>query len=98
MGYSIFHQYMGIDDQIFENQYVLEKMIVWLINPQELNLSRFDPSEKNEIIKKNFQSHTRKKSNSVDLPPVKIYLEIETPGKNHNQRIPWIFTSIPLYG
>ena len=38
-----------------------------------------------EII---FESATPKKVNSAHLPPGKIYLEIETPGKNHNQGTP----------
>ena len=42
-------------------------------------------------------SHPEKGS-CQNLPPGKIYLEIEPPGKNHNQGAPWIFTSIPLYG
>ena len=46
MGYSIFRPHRGMDNQIFKDQYVLERMIVWLINPLELNLCQFDPSEK----------------------------------------------------
>ena len=38
------------------------------------------------------------KGSCANLPPGKIYLEIEPPGKNHNQGPPWISTSIPLYG
>ena len=86
-----------MDDQIFKNQYVLERMIVWLINPMELNLSRFNLSEKISTRKKFSVSHLEKGS-TADLPPGKIYLGTETPGKNHNQGTPWIFTSIPLYG
>ena len=36
MDYSIFHPYRGMEDQIFKNQYILERMIVWFINPLEL--------------------------------------------------------------
>ena len=43
---------------------------------------------------KKIQSPTLKK---VNIPPGKIYFEIETPGKNHNQGTPWIFMFIPLY-
>ena len=44
LGYSIFYLYRGMDDQIFKNQYTLERMIVWLINPLEFNLRRkFSP-------------------------------------------------------
>ena len=57
MGYSIFHPYRGMDDQIFKNQYVLERMIVWLINPLELNLDWFNPGK--ILIPK--KSPTRKK-------------------------------------
>ena len=44
------------------------------------------------IPETNFQSRTPpplpapKKVYHANLPPGKIYLEIETPGKNHNQR------------
>ena len=34
----------------------------------------------------------------TNLPPGKIYLETEPPGKRRNQGTPWIFTSIPLHG
>ena len=37
-----------MDNQIFKNQYVLERMIVWLVIPLELNLCQFDPSEKDD--------------------------------------------------
>ena len=33
---------------------------------------------------------------SANLPSGEIYLEIETPGKSHNQGTPWIFVSVPL--
>ena len=73
-----------MDDQIFKikNQYVLERMIVWLTNPLELNLCQFDSSER-DIWKKLSFSHPEK-GNCANLPPGKIYLEIETPGKNCN--------------
>ena len=50
------------------------------------------------IPEKIFESATPKKVNWANLLPGKIYLKIETPGKNHNQGTPWIVTSIPLYG
>ena len=37
MGYFIFYPYRGMSDQICKNQYALERMIVWLINPLEFN-------------------------------------------------------------
>ena len=38
MGYSIFCQYKGMDNQIFKHQCTPERMAVWLINTLELNL------------------------------------------------------------
>ena len=74
-----------MDDQIFKNQYTLERMIVWLINPLEFNLRQFSPSEK-MIPEKMLESATPKKVNSENLPPGKIYLKIETPGKKSQSR------------
>ena len=87
-----------MDNKIFKNQYALERMIAWLINSLELNLCQFDLSEKDDSYLANWKkisiSHPEK-GNCANLPPLKIYLaEIETPGKNHNERIPWIFISI----
>ena len=66
-----------MDDQVFKNQYVLERMILWLINLLKLNVIRVSPSEKIDTLKKN-QSPTRKK---VSVP---IYsLEKYTLRKNH---------------
>ena len=98
MGCSIFYPYKGMDDQISKNQYILQRTIVWLINPLELNLRWFDPSEKNDITEKFFHSPTLKKVTVQIYPQEKyIYLETEIPWKNHNQETPKIFTSIPLY-
>ena len=47
-----------MDDQIFKNQYALERMIVK--SPLELNLRRFDPSEKMISVKKFSVSHPEK--------------------------------------
>ena len=85
-----------MEDQIFKNQYALERMIVWLINTLEFNLRQFCPLEK-MVPEKNLESATPKKVNSANLPPGKIYFEIETPGKSYNRGTSWIFTSIPLY-
>ena len=49
-----------MDNQFFKNQYVLERMIVWLTNPLELNLCQFDSSERDDIWK-----------NIIILPPWK---------------------------
>ena len=59
--------------------------------------TQLNPSTEKMIPEKIFESgHPEIKVNSsVDLPPGKIYLETETPGKNQNQGTPWIFTSIP---
>ena len=45
MGYSIFYPYRGMDEQTFKNQYALERMVVWFINPLELNARWFNLSE-----------------------------------------------------
>ena len=57
MGYSIFYPYRGMRDQIFRNKYVLERMVVWLINPLELNYCQFEKM----MPEKDFQSPTKKK-------------------------------------
>ena len=62
-------------DQIFKNQYtLLERRIVWLVNPLEFILFRqFDPSEK--MIPENFfEPATLKKVNSANLTPGKYTL------------------------
>ena len=73
----------GMDDQISKNQCVLERMIVWHINPLELSLCWFDSSERDDIWKKLSFSHPEK-GNCANLPSGKIHLETETHGKNHN--------------
>ena len=57
----------------FKNQYALERMIVWFINPLELNLTRFDPLEIIITVKKILVSHPEK-SNCANLTPGKIYI------------------------
>ena len=47
------------------------------------------------IPEKFFESTTPKKVNSANLPPGKIYLKIETPGKNHNQGTPGFLCPYP---
>ena len=59
-----------MDNQIFKNQYAVERMIVWLINPLELNLRQFDPLEK-MISENKFQSPTLKKV--VQIYPLEKY-------------------------
>ena len=68
IAYSIFYPYRGMDDQIFKNQYILERMI-WLWNPLELILSWFDPSEKWYLKKR------------LSLPPQRLLCWF-TPWKN----------------
>ena len=60
-------------------------------SPPEFNLRQFDPLEKKMIAEIIFESTTPKKVNSAHLPPGKIYLEIEDPGKNHYQGTPLDF-------
>ena len=62
-----------MDDQIFKNQYALERMIVKF--PLELNLRRFDPSEK-MISVKNFQSPILKKV-TVQFNRLEKYTDLE---------------------
>ena len=81
--------FRGMDDQIFKNQYTLERMIVWLINPLEFNLRQFDPWKKNDTWKI-FESATPKKVNSAHLPPGKIYLD-RNPWKKLQSRDPLVF-------
>ena len=59
-----------MDDQIVKNQYVLEKKIVWLISHLELNLCRFDSSERDDIWKKLSFSRPEK-GDYANLPPAK---------------------------
>ena len=58
-----------MDDQVFKNQYVLERMTVWLINPLELNFSWFHLSEIT-ILEKHFRSPTPKKGTTVQIYPL----------------------------
>ena len=75
MGYSIiFYPYRGMDEQILKTQYVLERMIVSLINPLELNLCPFDPLEKIIDTWKNFSVSHPEKGTCENLLPGKIYL------------------------
>ena len=66
MCYSIFYPYRGMDDQIFKNQCILEKMIVWLCWP--------GLSEKDDIWKKLLVSHPEK-GNCENLPLEKYTLK-----------------------
>ena len=73
--FRFFYSRRGMDDPcVNKNQYVLERMILWLINLLKLNVIRVSPSEKIDTLKKN-QSPTRKKGICADLLPGKIYLE-----------------------
>ena len=62
-----------MNNQISKNEYVLDKMIVWLINLLELNLCRFDSSERDDIWKKNYHSPTLKKI-PVQIYPLEKYI------------------------
>ena len=74
---ELFHfllMYRGMDNQIFKNQYTQEKMIVvWLINPVELNLRQFSLLEKKDTWKIFSISHTEWNlhCNCANLPPWK---------------------------
>ena len=61
----------------------------------KFNLRQFNLLEKNDTLKQISVFHP-KKGNCANLLPGKIYLEIETSGKNHNQEILCIFASIHL--
>ena len=63
--------------------------------PLKFNLRQFNLLEKNDTLKQISVFHP-KKGNYANLPSGKIYLEIETSGKNHNQEIFWIFAAIYL--
>ena len=54
--------------------------------PLKFNLRQFNLLEKSDTLKRISVFHP-KKGNYANLPPGKIYLEIETSGKNHNQEI-----------
>ena len=70
-----------MDEQIFKNHYALERMIVWFINPLELNARWFDPSElgKKMLPGKHFQSLTPKKLT------LQIYSQEKYTLRYHNQ-------------
>ena len=82
-----------MDDQIVKNQYVLEKKIVWLISHLELNLCRFDSSERDDIWKK--LSFSRPEKGDCKFTPCKKYLEIETPEKIIIKGSPGFFHPYP---
>ena len=78
--YSIFYPYKGMDKQTFKNQYALERMIVWLINPLELNARWFGllDSGKKIIPGKHFQSPTTKKLTLEINPQEKYTLRLKS--------------------
>ena len=49
-----------MEDQNFKNQYALERMIVWLIDPQELNLIDNSIPQKKWYQKKKFSLPAQK--------------------------------------
>ena len=60
-----------MDDQILKNQYTLERITFWLINPI--------PREKHTW--KKFSVSNPEKAGRANLPSGKTNLQIETPGK-----------------
>ena len=88
-----------MEGQNFKNQYALERMIVWLIDPQELNLIDNSIPQKKWYQKKNLVSQPKKVRYRQDLPPVEKYALTWDRNPYHNQEMPaWIFMSIPLFG
>ena len=49
-----------MDNQIFKNQYALNKMIVWLKNALEFNPRQFNRLEKDDTRKQISVSHPKK--------------------------------------
>ena len=73
------------------NKRLFDSKIPW-------NLILDNPFEKLIPQNKGNKTLPPQKGNCANLPTGKIYLDIETPKENHNQGIPWIFTSIHLCG
>ena len=61
-----------MDNQFFKNQYTLERMIVWLINPLESNLRKFNTLEKNDTWKQISVYPTPKKV-TLQIYPLEKY-------------------------
>ena len=72
-----------MDNQILKNQYIHPGKNDCLTHLESSGILILDNSiaQKKMIPEKNFESATLKKVNIPNLPPGKIYLEIETPGK-----------------
>ena len=66
-----------MDNQIFKNQYALEKMIFWFIIPLEFNLKQFNALEENDSYLKTNFAHTLKKVANccANLPSQKIIIK-----------------------
>ena len=93
------HFLSGVSVWMIRKKYTsLQNRLVDLLIPWNWILVDLWSLGKNWFMKKIFSPpHLKKITNCTDLPPGKyIYLEIETPGKNHNQGTPWIFSSIIL--
>ena len=73
IGLFHFSSIQGYGRPNFKNQYSLERMTVWFINPLELNLTQFDPLEMMITVKKILVSHPEN-SNCANSPPGKIYI------------------------
>ena len=88
-----------MEDQNFKNQYVLKRMIVWLIDPLELNPIDNSIPQKKWYQKKNSVSQPKKGRYRAYLPPVEKYALTWDRNPYHNQEMPaWIFMTIPLFG
>ena len=95
LGYSIFYPYKGMDDQIFKKPIRpgkddclthkspgIESLSIWFF--------------KKYVSEKNLVSNP-KKGNCTNLSPGKMYLQIQTPGKKHNQRIPFLWKLVSFW-
>ena len=81
-----------MEDQNFKKQYALERMIVWLIDPLELNPIDNSIPQKKWYQKKNSVSQPKKGRYRAYLPPVEKYALTWDRNPYHNQEMPaWIF-------
>ena len=61
-----------MDNQFFKNQYILERMIVWLINLLESNLRKFNTLKKNDTWKQ-ISVCPKPKKVTVQIYPLEKY-------------------------
>ena len=77
-----------MDSQFLKTNTPWERMIVWLINPLEFNLRKFNSLEKNDTWKQISIYPTPKKI-TVQIKPLEKYTLRQKPLKKiHNQGIP----------